>query len=129
VQVRWYLAVRYAISLSGNAAPTPLIQLGQAAPAASAGTLTLSQPGAYMHVTGTTNVDFITTTKRQPGFHVTLYFDGALTLHHNTAPPPAGTAPWKLAGAAILAGAAGSKIPLVYDAALARWGGGARSAA
>lgn len=93
----------------------------QGAVVASGGTLTLGTDGNYFHVSGTTAVNFLTTTNWQAGVRVELYFDGAVTVNHNVGSPPGGTNPFQLVGAVPLAAAAGSKLSLRLDSTLSRW--------
>lgn len=66
---------------------------GKGADVASAATLTLGTDGNTFTITGTTNIDFITTTGWSIGVRILLYFPGALSVNHNTGSPPANTAP------------------------------------
>jgi len=84
----------------------------QATDVASAGTLTLGDGNSFV-ITGTTNIDYITTTNWQDGAIVTLIFNAALTVNHNTGAVPANTAAIKLAGAANFTTAAGDTLTLL----------------
>src|ERR1700748_974256 len=66
---------------------------------ASASTITIPGPQNYFHVTGTTSLNFISTTGLLDGEEFELYFNSSLVINHNTASPPAGTVPFKLTGA------------------------------
>lgn len=68
------------------------VQDAKGADVASAATLTLGTDGNTFTVTGTTNIDFITTTGYSVGARILLIFTGILDVHHNTASPPANTA-------------------------------------
>jgi len=82
---------------------------------ASAATLTLGNDGNYFSITGTTNIDYITTTDWTPGSVVHLKFNGSLTLNHNTGTVPANTAALTLAAAGNVSVTADDMITLVYD--------------
>jgi hypothetical protein len=81
---------------------------------ASASTLTLGN-GNYFKVTGTTTIDYITTTGWQAGSEVTLEFAAALTVTNGGGAPPGGTAALKLAGAANFSATADDTLTLVYN--------------
>jgi len=81
---------------------------------ASAATLAIG-PGDYFAVTGTTNIDFIATAGISAGKRITLKFGGNLTLNHNTADPPAGTAAMILSGSANVNATANDVVRFVYD--------------
>jgi hypothetical protein len=95
-----------------------IARYGHGTSTASASQFTPPTDGQFVHVTGTTSIDFI---KWQGIFDdgdlMWLYFESALTLNHNTGSPPAGFRSLKLTGAANASMAAGSKILFVYDAA------------
>jgi len=82
------------------------VQFGHGAAVASAATTTLGNDGNLFHITGTTNIDNISTTNWQAGSKITLIFDGVLTVGDGT-------------GNMILAGnfttAANSTLCLIYD--------------
>jgi len=78
-------------------------------------TITAPSNSNYFHVTGTTQIDFMTSTNWSDGALVFIVFDGALTVRHNTASPPANTAPFSLSGAANVAYGAGAKASFRYD--------------
>lgn len=82
--------------------------------------------GNFHHVTGTTNIDFITYASGASwtwldGSVMELYFVGALTLNHGTGSPPANTYPLECPGNVNLALAAGSVVTFRRDVALTRW--------
>jgi hypothetical protein len=81
---------------------------------ASANNLTLGSDGNSFTITGTTQVNAITTANWAAGSRVTLIFSGALTLKHNTA-GGAGTAPFKLQGSVDLTTAADTVLVVNYD--------------
>ena len=80
----------------------------------SAGTITLTE-GNYFDVTGTTSIDFITTTLWKQGTPIYLQFDSGLTINHNTGSVPANTAAIFLSGSSNATVGAGSTLTLVYD--------------
>ena len=97
------------------------LQEAQVAVVASGSTLTLGGDGNYFHVSGTTTINYLTTTDWAFGSRVELYFDGALTLTHNAGSVPANTLPLRLVGATNASVAAGSKITLRLDSTLSQW--------
>jgi len=80
----------------------------------SAGTITLTE-GNYFDITGTTAIDHVTTTTWKEGTKVTLQFDSAITINHNTATPPANTEALFLNGSVNFSATAGSTLSIVYD--------------
>lgn len=97
------------------------LNLAKGADAASAGTLTLVD-GNLFHVTGTTTINYLTTTLWTAGCRIRLILKGAITITHNAGSVPANTAAFKLAGAANLVGADGDIVDLTYDGTV--WRGG-----
>jgi hypothetical protein len=93
----------------------------QGAAIASGSTTTLGVDGNYFHVTGTTTINYITTTGIQAGHIVDLYFDGALTVTHNAGSVPGGTNAIQLVGGVNLSAAANSKLTLRLDSTLSKW--------
>jgi hypothetical protein len=90
-------------------------QLGaQGSDVASANDTTLGLNGNYFDVTGATQMNGIATAGWTRGSMVTLQFDGAPTVKHNTA-ASAGFASFQLAGAADFAASAGDTLTLRYD--------------
>ena len=81
---------------------------------ASAGTITLTQ-GNFFDITGTTTIDFITTTLWKQGTPITLQFDSAVTINHDTGSVPANTGALFLDGSVNIAFTAGSTLTVVYD--------------
>lgn len=81
---------------------------------ASGGTITLTE-GNYFNITGTTSIDFITTTLWRIGTPITLQFDSGITLNHDTGSVPANTDPLFLDGNSNVTFVAGSTLTLVYD--------------
>lgn len=57
------------------------VHLGKGAAVASGSTTTLGADGNMFHITGTTNIDCITTSTWRGGSEVTLVFDGILTVN------------------------------------------------
>lgn len=90
-------------------------ELAKGADVASAGTLTLGAAGNVFGITGTTAIDFLTTTNWQAGSIVWLRFAAAATVNHNTGSPPGSTAPILLSGAANITFAANTVLGLIYD--------------
>jgi len=87
---------------------------GKGADVASGTTITLGADGNYFHITGTTQIDLITSTNWQAGSVVFLKFNESVTVRHNQAPSGAGVA-ILLAGAANFAATADDTLTLVYD--------------
>lgn len=84
---------------------------------ASGGTVTLGTDGNYFDITGTTAIDYITTTDWQAGSIVVLQFDGSVTVNHNTGTVPTNTAPILLSGSVNFAATANDTLMLAYDGA------------
>lgn len=82
---------------------------------ASAGTLTLGTDGNRFDVTGTTTINYITTTGWTAGSVVILRFTGILTFTHNAGTVPANTAALDLTASGNIATAAGTRIILCYN--------------
>lgn len=82
---------------------------------ASGGTLTLGSDGNSFDITGTTAIDYITTTNWTAGSIVVLQFDASVSVNHNSGSVPADTAAIHLAGAANLSATAGDTLTLWYD--------------
>lgn len=81
---------------------------------ASANDLTLASNGNVFTITGTTQINAITTSLWQAGSQVQLLFSGAVLVKHNTA-GGAGTAPILLAGSTDLTTDANTVLSLVYN--------------
>lgn len=94
--------------------PTKRFVATKGADLASANTLTLAAGNSF-DVTGTTQINQITTGGRYVGEVIVLQFDAALTVSNNAIVPPAGTAAILLAGAANLSATAGDTLTLWYD--------------
>lgn len=88
------------------------INANKGADVASAGTITLGAGGNAFDITGTTTIDYLTTTNWQNGSMVVLQFDASVTVNHNTGSVPANTKPFLLAGAANFAATAGDTLTL-----------------
>jgi hypothetical protein len=82
---------------------------------ASGTTVTLGTDGNSFDITGTTTIDYITTTNWAVGARVVLQFDGSVTVRHNIGSVPANTAAIFLAGAANFAATANDTLSLWYD--------------
>jgi len=80
----------------------------------SAGTITLTE-GNYFDITGTTAINYITTTTWKEGTIIHLQFDSAVTINHNTSTVPANTEALFLNGSANFSATAGSTLSVVYD--------------
>lgn len=76
--------------------------------------------GNLGNITGTTDVRFLTLwTAKNPV--ITMRFPNGLTVKHNFAGPPGGTANFNLAGAADYVAGAGAKLTVYYDNVLGQW--------
>lgn len=81
----------------------------------SAGTITLTQ-GNLVVITGTTTINYITTTGWKPGSMICLEFiAGPITLNHNTSSVPANTAALFLNSNSNFSFKAGSVLTVIYD--------------
>lgn len=80
----------------------------------AAGDLTLGADGNFWDVTGSTTINAITTSGWTAGSRITLKFEAAVTVKHNTA-GGAGTATMLLAGAADMSATANDTLSLLYD--------------
>jgi hypothetical protein len=81
---------------------------------ASANNLTLGTDGNVFHITGTTQINAITTANWQAGSEIILIFNASLTVKNNTA-GGGGTAVIKLAGAADFSATADDVLTLIWD--------------
>lgn len=93
---------------------TGRLEAGQGADVAAANDLTLGADGNVFEITGTTQINAITTATWQNGSYITLLFASNPTVKHNTA-GGAGTAVMLLAGAADFASTAGDTLTLVLS--------------
>lgn len=89
-------------------------QTSTGANVASANDLTLGNDGNVFHITGTTQINAITTTNWQAGSEIILIFDASVTVKNNTA-GGGGTAVMLLAGAADFSATANDVLKLIYD--------------
>lgn len=90
------------------------LKKGKGANVASSNDLTLGYDGNCFSITGTTQINAITTTGWSAGNEIVLIFSDALTLKHNTT-GGGSTAVINLSGSLDLLTAAGTLIGLVYD--------------
>lgn len=91
------------------------LQTSKGASIASAGTITLGNDGNTFAITGTTAIDYITTTNWDPGAIIILIFSTSVTLNHNTGTVPATAAALLCFGAANVSATANDAIMFVYD--------------
>jgi len=96
------------------------LQQDKGADQVAATTVTLGNDGNYFDITGSTQIDAITSTNWQPGSVIILQFDASVTLGHNV-----GADGFFLAGAGNASMTADDTITLVWDSA--RWRELARS--
>jgi len=89
-------------------------ELSKGSDVASANDLTLGTGGNTFVITGTTQINAITTTNWQAGSEINLIFSGVVTVKHNTA-GGANTARLFLAGSLDLVTANNTLICFVYD--------------
>lgn len=90
------------------------VEFSKGTDVASANNLTLGGGGNTFGITGTTQVNAITTTNWQAGSFVYLLFNDVTTVKHNTA-GGAGTAPILLAGSVDLTTDANTVLTLIYN--------------
>lgn len=105
----------------GTASPTMKLQVAsgrfgkaKGANVAAANDLTLGADGNMFHITGTTQINAITTANWQAGSEITLIFDSTPTVKNNTA-GGGGTAVILLAGGADFSATANDVLKLAYD--------------
>jgi hypothetical protein len=105
--------IRFAISAAGDVGVGPggtavaglkflvagRMASNKGANVASASTLTLGTDGNTFAITGTTTINYITTTSWVAGADVTLEFSTSVTLTHNAGSVPGGTAAMKFVSA------------------------------
>jgi hypothetical protein len=82
---------------------------------ASGGTTTLGADGNAFPITGTTTINYITTTNWAAGASVVLEFSTSVTLTHNAGSVPGGTAALKFVSGADFAAVSGDRLRLHYD--------------
>lgn len=87
---------------------------GKGADVASAGTITLGD-GNLFRITGTTTINYITTTNWQAGSIITLDFASTPTVSHNTGSVPGGTAAIYLKSRSNLTATAEDTLRLQYN--------------
>lgn len=86
---------------------------------ASANNLALGSDGNFFHITGTTQINCLTSTSWTNGTEITFVFDGALTLK-NAQTCAGSTLPFKLSGSADFSTAADSVLKVVVDSTAIR---------
>jgi hypothetical protein len=91
------------------------VQFGRGANVASAATITLGNDGNVFLLTGTTAVDYITTTNWEAGAVVILLFGSSITLNHASGSPAATSAALSLTSAANVSATDKDVVMLVYD--------------
>ena len=107
------LTNKYALWVDADSARFDGRILGaQGSNVASAATITLGD-GNFFHITGTTNIDCITTTGWTNGSEITLEFDGVLTVNDSTGGCGAGTSNVNLSAAYVTT--ADDTLHLVLD--------------
>ncbi len=100
--------------VSGSSRFDGRVLLSQGADVASANDLTLGADGNTFEITGTTQINAITTAGWQNGTMITLLFTSTPTVKHNTA-GGGGTAVMLLAGAADFSATAGDTLTLILS--------------
>jgi len=80
----------------------------------SASTITLTE-GNLFDITGTTSIDYITTTNWKKGSMICLDFDSDITINHDTSSPASTSAALFLSGNILFAFKAGSTLTLIYN--------------
>ena len=96
---------------------TGSIQWRKGSDVASASTLTPGSAANSFDVTGSTTIDYITTTGWQAGAVILLKFEASVTVTHNAGSVPGSTAAILLAGAANFSATADDTLLLLYDGA------------
>lgn len=99
----------------GNIRADGRIKASKGVDIASASTFTAGADGNFFTVTGSTNIDFITTSDWTAGSELTLEFTGTPTLNHNTAAPPANTAPLFLSASTPFVCTVGCVLKFIYN--------------
>ncbi len=89
-------------------------QLDKGIDVVAANDLTLGSDGNVFKITGSTQINAITTTNWQAGVTISLIFSAGVTVKHNTA-GGAGTAPMLLSGSVDYVAAANGVLTLLYD--------------
>jgi len=90
------------------------VEWNKGADVGSANDLTLGTDGNVFHITGTTTINAITTSRWAAGSEIVLIFDGSVTVKNNTS-GGGGTAKMLLAGAADFSATSSDVLTLVYD--------------
>jgi hypothetical protein len=104
----------FTIADGGSVTLSGRLLAKQGADVSSANDLTLGSDGSLFEITGTTQINAITTTGFQIGTEVTLLFTSTPTIKHNTA-GGASTAVILLTGSSDMVATAGSRIKLFYS--------------
>ena len=107
-------AERMRIDSAGKVTFTARAQFSKGSDVASAGDLTLGNGGNTFHITGTTTINAITTTRWQAGSEIILIFDGSVTVKDATS-GGANTAQIYLSGSTDLSAVANMVLKLIYD--------------
>ncbi len=99
---------------NSTAARRTVVLAGVGTATAAANDLTLPKNGNVFHITGTTQINAITTSGWPAGIEITLIFDSTPTVKNNTA-GGGGTATFLLLGGADFAATANDVLKVVYD--------------
>lgn len=109
------------ITLKGTSSGTPgsvnvatRLGLQKSASVTAASTITIGD-GNLVPITGTTTINYCTTTGWTSGSEVILYFDGVTIITHNAGSVPANTAAFFFASGANYTTAANTVLRFVYD--------------
>ena len=108
------IGTRFIVSGPATLAFGTRFELARGASVASTGNLTLGTDGNVFHITGTTQINAITTANWQNGSEIILIFDASLTVKNNTA-GGAGTAVMLLAGGADFSATSNDVLTLIWD--------------
>lgn len=103
------------ITSTGETKASGRLEAAKGADVASANDITLGAGGNLFVITGTTQINRITTTNWQAGSEITLKFSGALTLKHQGASTSGALARINLSGSVDFVTVANSRIKLFYD--------------
>lgn len=105
----------HVFGITGN-----IFEQGQGAAIASANVMTTGSDGNSFPVIGSTQINAITTTNRQPGTIISFTFTGTPLLRNNQV-APAGSAPLLLAGGVDYTAATNDVIFFLYDGVANVW--------
>ncbi len=103
-----------ALNTTGDSLFKGRILGNKGADVASSTTISLTNSNA-VSITGSTNIDFITTTGWSAGSMIILKFNASPTVRHNIASPPSGSANIQLSGSVNFGATANDTLTLYFD--------------